>query len=171
MSDHTKLLVPEGIKEFIFKYRFRDFLKENQKPYSGNVFERLEIAISESNDMETKFENFIVDEVSNGKNIQIFGCDFSVESLKVLGDVSKVKSKLKESGYPSENINNLLKVEDPNPGELVFLNINDDGDQHRYKFPYLLCINTNFKLKLRKDLLLTRYMIMGSPNRGGGAIP
>ena len=129
MNEKTKFVIPEGIREFIFRYRFQNFLRENQKPHSGNVFERLEQAVIEDPDLEKRFEEFIVNEVSNGKNRQIFWCDFSVESLSILGDISKIKSRLQNHNLPTENFNNLLKAEAPELGEMVYLNILEGNGQ------------------------------------------
>lgn len=128
MGQQVSFYLSEGIKDSIFKYRFKDFLKEIQKPYSGNIFERVEQAITLEPSLEQRLEDFIIDEVSNGKNRQTFWCDFSVESLRILGDVDKIKSRLREKGYPSENFCNLLKEEQMS-GEMVYLNIleNEDG--------------------------------------------
>lgn len=127
--------LPKPIEDNIFQYRFRDFLKKEGKPYGNNksVLERLENACITDMFFKDKLERFIVDEISNGKNKQVFLCNFSVESLKILGSLKTVQSNLAAKNLPFNNFNKLL--DDSNvEGEMVYLNIevnnqNDDEVQ------------------------------------------
>lgn len=124
MTTDAALILPKGIEENIFQYRLKVLLKQNGKPYSGRftVYERLHQAISHDPEFKVVFENFIVDEISNGRNRQVFLCQFSVESLNILSSFQSIQSNLAANGYPHEDFNKLL---DPNvaAGEMVFLSI------------------------------------------------
>ncbi|MCU5445611.1 hypothetical protein OCA40_18065, partial [Bacillus cereus] len=120
--------IPEGIKEFIFKYRFKDFLKENQKHHSGDVISRVQQAISSDEELSRKFEEFIVSEISNGKNRQVFLCDFSIESLGILGNTNFVRDCLERKGYPREDFSNFLSKDEFERGEMVYLNIEEQQE-------------------------------------------
>ncbi|GLI83474.1 hypothetical protein ANABIO32_11670 [Rossellomorea marisflavi] len=129
MEKIQKFLLPDGIKESIFKYRFKDFLKSIDKPFSGNVYDRLEQALV-TDQFLGLFEKFVIDEISNGKNRQVYWCDFSIETLAILGEIDKIRGKLKENKYKSEDFNDLLSLEDFDNGDLVYLEIkeNDSGE-------------------------------------------
>lgn len=123
-----QIQIPEGIKEFIFKYRFKDFLKENQKHHSGDVISRVQQAISSDEELSRKFEEFIVNEISNGKNRQVFLCDFSIESLGILGNTNFVRNCLEGKGYPREDFSNFLSKGEFERGEMVYLNIEEQQE-------------------------------------------
>lgn len=123
------MIIPEGIKENIFKYRFADFLRSHNKPFSGkaSIWERLEQALEGDDELTSHFEQFIVDEISNGKARQIFICSFSIESVAILSNYRSLQSNLAANGLPFENFNRLL-TEGSNDGDMVYLNIHRDSD-------------------------------------------
>lgn len=125
----TISLIPDGIKENIFQYRFVELLRNNGKPFSGRptVWERIDQAVHGDETFREKLESFVVDEISNGKNRQIFLCNFSIESLGILSNYRSLQSNLAAKGLPHENINRLLE-HDIQDGELVFLNVETESD-------------------------------------------
>ncbi|MGG0188247.1 hypothetical protein [Bacillus rhizoplanae] len=125
--EKTESIVPEGIKDSILQYRFTDLLKKHKKPFSGNatVWERLEQAVDSDESFKEHFNQFIIDEISNGKNRQVFICNFSIESLAIISNYSSLKAKLSAQGLPVENINRLLD-KDVEDGEMVYFNVETD---------------------------------------------
>jgi hypothetical protein len=119
-----QIQLPKGIIENIFQYRFKEFLKRMGKPFSGKpLFERLYQALSENDPyFNNEFQQFIIEEISNGRNREIHICNFSIESLRILGSYHAVQSSLAAKKLPFENFNSLL---DPNtePDQMVYLNI------------------------------------------------
>ncbi|MED3822041.1 hypothetical protein, partial [Priestia aryabhattai] len=128
-TNEENFVLPEGIKDFVFKYRIQEFLKKNQRPFSGDLNEKLKQAISSDEEMFPKFSDFILEEVSNGKNRLIFWCDFSVESISNLGSIDKIVGCLKRHDLPSEPFNNLLLDKEFEQGEMVYFNIEEDPDE------------------------------------------
>lgn len=125
--EKTELKLPDGIKDSIFQYRFLHLLKKHGKPFSGKptIWERLQQAIESDSNFKQIFNQFIIDEISNGKSRQVYICNFSIESLAVLSNHSSLKAKMSAKELPVENFNKLL---DPNveDGEMVYLNIETD---------------------------------------------
>jgi hypothetical protein len=126
----TRISLSRGIKEFIFKYRCQAFLKQNNKPFSGDAFQRVEEYINNDLELLEKFKVFIADELSSSKNRQIFWCDFSIESLRILGSSTLVKQYLRNNNLPFENFNHALTDdEDIQAGKIVYLNIESVSDE------------------------------------------
>lgn len=136
--DENSLVLPKGIKENIFQYRFRDFLKKNGKPFSGKpVIERLGQALTDEA-FKLAFEQFVVDEISNGRNRQVFMCSFSIESLAVLGNNKTIRERLLAKGLPSSNFNILLNTAIQPHGTLVYLNIQQtEGQTEKVSMAFL----------------------------------
>ena len=120
--------LPLGIKENIFKYKFEGLLKQYGKPYSGklSVYERLKHAV-EDPEFLIAFEQFVVDEISNGRNRQVFICNFSIESLAVLGNYDAIQARLSAKKLPVNNFNSLLDPSISTQDTLVYLDINRAG--------------------------------------------
>ena len=120
----TALVIPEGIRENIFQYRFGHLLKKHGKPYSGrpSIYDRLRQAVESDPSFIEILNQFVIDEISNGKNRQIIISNFSIESLAILSNYQSLQSNLAMKGFPTSNFNRLL---DPtvNSGEMVYLNI------------------------------------------------
>jgi hypothetical protein len=123
----TDFIIPEGIKENIFRYRFAQLLKKHGKPYSGkpSIYDRIKQAIEADQSFFDVFNQFVIDEISNGKNRQIIMCNFSIENLAILSNYQSLQSNLAMKGFPTENFNRLL---DPtvNAGDIAYLNIETD---------------------------------------------
>lgn len=118
------LQLPKGIEENVFQYRLKDLLRKNGKPFSGkpSVYERIDQAIQGDDNFLEAFHSFIVDEISNGRNKQIFICNYSIESLRILGSLKMIQSNLASKGLPFENFNGLLD-NTYTANEMVYLNI------------------------------------------------
>ena len=120
----TDFIIPEGIKENIFQYRFGQLLKKHGKPFSGKptVYERIKQAVDSDENFIEVLNQFVVDEIANGKNRQIIMCSFSIESLAILSSYQAVQTNLALKNLPTENFNKLL---DPSvtSDEMVYLNI------------------------------------------------
>ncbi|KWX79548.1 hypothetical protein AMQ84_06430 [Paenibacillus riograndensis] len=124
--------LPKGIQDYLFQYRIKGLLKQHGKQYSGRtttVYERLDQAISSDPDFNRKFEDFVVEEISNGRNRQIFLCGFAVESLQILGSYQSVQSNLAASHLPFEPFNNLLNPRITESGTMLYLNIDQTNGQ------------------------------------------
>ncbi|AYE50688.1 hypothetical protein OEA_13165 [Priestia megaterium NCT-2] len=125
--EKTELIVPEGIKDSIFQYRFVDLLKKHGKPFSGKptIWERLQQAIENDRAFEESFNQFIIDEISNGKSRQVYICNFSIESLAILGNYTSLQAKMAAKELPTENLNRLLEA-DVEDGEIVYFKVKTD---------------------------------------------
>jgi hypothetical protein len=129
MTTEAQILIPESIKENIFAYRFKNFLQSAGKRYSGTLEqlkERVEANLGDE-DFRLRFLEFLKNELSNGKNRQIYISKFEISNLHVLRNVNSVQSNLAASGLPFENFNNLLK-DDLEHEELVLLNVEADNE-------------------------------------------
>ena len=131
MTVEATILIPESIKENIFTYRFKNFLKVCGRPYSGTraqLIERIENNLNEVN-FRNKFIDFIIEELSNGKNRQMFLSRFEIVNLAVLNNLMSVQSNLAAAGLPFENFNNFLsdKIDDK---EMIYLNIEKEEYEH-----------------------------------------
>ncbi|QQE78099.1 hypothetical protein [Alicyclobacillus sp. SO9] len=137
-----QLTIPDSIKENIFKYRFVELLRRHKKPFSGkpSIWERLEQAVNDDDNFYGALQQFIVDEISNGKNRQVFWCDISIESLNILSNYSMLQSNLAAQNLPLENFNSFLSSNTPT-GNMVYLNIERDSSNtnkvHQISFCYL----------------------------------
>lgn len=126
-------IVPQSVKDSIFGYRFKHFLKIMGKSQSGNTDQR--IARIQENLQNRVFKgaflDFLVDELGNGKTRQIFISRFEIRNLDVLKYTASVKSNLSASGLPFENFNDLLRV-DPVDEDLLYLNIEKYGENDTF---------------------------------------
>src|SRR5690625_3026502 len=131
--------IPKGIRDVIFKYRFESFLKSHGKPFSGDTVSRVEQQINDNPYLRSSLDEFVVQEVSNGKNRQVFLCDFSIESLKILGSTKNVRDRLASNGFNNTDFNNLLVDKDFENKELVYLNIVEcmDGNPERITLSFI----------------------------------
>ncbi|PQD97091.1 hypothetical protein CYL18_04240 [Pradoshia eiseniae] len=137
MKTGSLISIPESIQENIFRYRLSHFLKEQGKAHSGNqsaLVERIESNSGDDN-FRNKFMEFVIEEISNGKNRQIYLSRFEIANLAVLRHLISVQSNLEAAGYPNKNFNSFLKPE-PEDGEMIYLNIvneNEDTDIAKIK--------------------------------------
>lgn len=130
MTVEATIHIPESIKDNIFAYRFKNFLKECGKAYSGTqaqLIERIENNLNDIN-FQNKFISFIIEELSNGKNRQMYLSRFEIVNLAVLNNVMSVESNLAAAGLPFENFNNFLS-NDLQDKEMVYLNIEKDEQE------------------------------------------
>lgn len=127
MATEIKISIPDSIKENIYAYRLSHFLKLCGRTYSGNkqdLIQRIEVNLTEDN-FRGKFLEFLAEELSNGRNRQMFISKFELSNLAVLRNNNSVKANLAAGNFPNLPFNNLLK-EELNDGEMVFLHIEND---------------------------------------------
>lgn len=130
MQAKTPVKVPESIQENIFAYRFKNFLKECGKAHSGNLsqlIERIESNLT-NEAFKEKFLSFLTEELSNGKNRQIYLSRFEIANLAVLNNFMSIQSNLAAAGLKFENFNNFLS-DDLQNEEMVYLNIEKDESE------------------------------------------
>lgn len=147
MTVNTLVTIPESVKDNIFRYRFQYFLKEIRKPYSDPLpvlIQRIEELINDNIEIRTKFNDFLVTELSNGKNRQMFLSRFDINNLAVLKNIASVQSNLAASGLPFENFNNFLK-DDLDDEELVYLNIERSPENNENIDKIQMCFYKEFE--------------------------
>ncbi|MEK4024436.1 hypothetical protein [Sporosarcina sp. FSL W7-1283] len=122
--------IPEGIDDYIFKYRYSNHLKAHGYRYSGNKQQLVERIENMFNDdiFYNSFLEFVKLEISNGKNRQIFFSRFEISGLAILKDVTTVKNNLRANELPSDNFNDLLR-DDLEDGSLIYLNILSNSEE------------------------------------------
>lgn len=123
------IIIPETVKENIFKYRFQNYLIKNKLTKGGNsvtVVSRIAEYIKPEQ-LKLEFLEFLKEELKYGKNKRIYYTKILLSSITFLRSQNNVEQALQANNVNVSNFNNLLK-EDPDDNEILYLNTSSTKD-------------------------------------------
>lgn len=105
---------------------FRNFCRENGILVSGTkpeLVNRIGESLEQGEITELQIKNFVAAEICHGRNRLLFISSFPPSQTSELKQDSVVRDRLRRSGFPSTNFNNLLSVSRTEDLTLVYLQI------------------------------------------------